>query len=266
MIDTQQFKHLLQKKKPDTAIILGSGLSTIADNLKDSLTIKYSEIKGFPTSTVTGHKGQMVIGTIGKHEVLCMQGRFHLYEGYHPSVIKDVIGSLKSVGITKLILTNAAGSLNSKFAPGQIMLIYDHINLSGCNPLIGPNDDKLGPRFVDMTNAYNSSMNKKIRSIAKKLNITLCEGTYLMVTGPNFETPAEIRAFRTLGADAVGMSTVPEVISAAYYGLKTIALSVITNFGAGMQIEKLSHEQTLTNASKGIKDLTNLLQSYFEEK
>ena len=266
MIDTKQFKKLLQNRKPDIAIILGSGLGAIADDIKNPIIIKYSEIKGFPTSTVAGHKGQMIIGKIGQHEVLCMQGRFHLYEGYHPSVIKNVIGSLKSIGITQLILTNAAGSLNSKITPGQIMLISDHINFSGCNPLIGPNDDSIGPRFVDMTNAYDRNMCKKIKSVATKLKISLHKGTYLMVTGPNFETPSEIKAFRILGADAVGMSTVPEVISAAYYGLNTIALSVITNFGAGMQNEKLSHEQTLMNASKGAKDLTNLLQAYLAEK
>lgn len=265
MIDLKQFKRLLQNRKPDTAIILGSGLGAIADNIKNPLIIRYSDIKGFPISTVAGHKGQMILGTIGKHQVLCMQGRFHLYEGYHPSVIKEVIGSLKSIGITKLIITNAAGAINPEFTPGKIMLISDHINFSGCSPLITSDSNNAEPNFVDMTAAYDKNMSKKIKSLATKLKISLCEGTYLMVIGPNFETPAEIKAFRILGADAVGMSTVPEVISAAYYGIKTMALSVITNFGAGMQNKKLSHEQTLANAAKGINNLTDLLQAYFTE-
>lgn len=266
MINTDQLKQLLQNRHPDTAIILGSGLGAIADSIQDQLIIKYSDIEGFPTSTVTGHKGQMIIGKINKQEVLCMQGRFHLYEGYQPSVIKDVIGALKVAGITKLIITNAAGSLNFDIAPGKIMLITDHINLSGRNPLIGPNDENIGPRFVDMTEAYDHKLTQRFKELARQLKISLHTGTYLMVTGPNFETPAEIKAFRTLGADAVGMSTVPEVISAAYYGIKTVALSVITNFGAGMQNEKLSHEQTLTTAAQGLEDLTCLIKAYFTEQ
>ena len=266
MINIRQFKKLLLNRRPHCAIILGSGLGAVADSIKNPLVIKYSDIQGFPTSTVAGHKGQMVIGTLGKHEVLCMQGRFHLYEGYHPSIIKDVISSLKQVGIKQLIITNAAGSLNPKILPGEIMFITDHINFSGLNPLIGENDEKVGPRFVDMTSAYDAEMRKCFKSVATKLKIKTLQGTYIFVTGPNFETPAEIKAFRILGADAVGMSTVPEVISASYCGIKTVAMSVITNFGAGMQKQKLSHEQTLACATKGATNLTKLITAYFTEK
>ena len=266
MINIKQFKKLLSNRRPKYAIILGSGLGAVADGIKNPLVIKYSDIEGFPTSTVPGHKGQMVIGKIGETEVLCMQGRFHMYEGYHPSIIKEMVVSLKQIGIRQLIITNAAGSLNPDFHPGEIMFISDHINFSGLNPLIGPNDESIGPRFVDMTSAYDAKLRSRFKSVAEKLKLKTHEGTYLMVTGPSFETPAEIRAFRTLGADAVGMSTVPEVISAAYCGLKTVAMSVITNFGAGMQKEKLSHEQTLSCAALGASSLTRLIKSFFTEK
>ena len=265
MINIKNFKELLQDCHPHSAIILGSGLGAVADSIKNPLIIKYSDIEGFPTSTVPGHKGQMVIGTMGKHEVLCMQGRFHLYEGYQPIIIRDMIGSLKQIGIERLVITNAAGSLNPDFHPGEIMLISDLINFSGLNPLVGPNDNELGPRFVDMSSANDLEIRNQFKQIAQKLKITVHEGTYLMVTGPNFETPAEIKAFRVLGADAVGMSTIPEIIAAAYCGIRTVAMSVITNFGAGMQKEKLSHEQTLECAAKGAASLTKLIKAYFSE-
>lgn len=266
MINLNQLQNLMQNRKPETAIILGSGLGGIADNLQNKLIIKYEEIEGFPKSTVAGHNGQFVIGRIEDKEVLCMQGRFHLYEGHNPKVIAEVIQALKHIGIKELIVTNAAGSLNPDFHPGEIMLITDHINFSGCNPLLGANDDKIGPRFFDMSNAYDKDLQKKARNIAQKNNIKLNEGTYLMVLGPNFETAAEIRAFRILGADAVGMSTVPEVLAAVHCGIKILAISALTNFGTGIQTTPLSHEETLSGAAKASGCLTDLIINYIKEK
>ncbi|MBR5483002.1 MAG: purine-nucleoside phosphorylase [Alphaproteobacteria bacterium] len=266
MINLNQLQNLMQNRKPETAIILGSGLGGIADNLQNKLIIKYEEIEGFPKSTVAGHNGQFVIGRIEDKEVLCMQGRFHLYEGHNPKVIAEVIQALKYIGIKELIVTNAAGSLNPDFHPGEIMLITDHINFSGCNPLLGANDDKIGPRFFDMSNAYDKDLQKKARNIAQKNNIKLNEGTYLMVLGPNFETAAEIRAFRILGADAVGMSTVPEVLAAVHCGIKILAISALTNFGTGIQTTPLSHEETLSGAAKASGCLTDLIINYIKEK
>ena len=195
-----------------------------------------------------------------------MQGRFHLYEGHNPRVIAEVIQALKHIGIKELIITNAAGSLNPDFYPGEIMLITDHINFSGCNPLLGANNDQIGPRFFDMSNAYDKDLQEKARSIAKRSNIKLHEGTYLMVLGPNFETAAEIRAFRILGADAVGMSTVPEVLAAVHCGIKVLAISALTNFGTGIQATPLSHEETLSGAAKASGSLTDLIINYIREK
>ena len=266
MINLNQLQNLMQNRKPETAIILGSGLGGIADNLQNKLIIKYEEIEGFPKSTVAGHNGQFVIGQIKDKEVLCMQGRFHLYEGHNPKVIAEVIQALKYIGIKELIVTNAAGSLNPDFHPGEIMLITDHINFSGCNPLLGANEDKIGPRFFDMSNAYDKDLQKKARNIAQKNNIKLNEGTYLMVLGPNFETAAEIRAFRILGTDAVGMSTVPEVLAAVHCGIKILAISALTNFGTGIQTTPLSHEETLSGAAKASGCLTDLIINYIKEK
>ena len=265
MIDHTQIKALIGNRSPEIAIILGSGLGEIADNIKNPLIIEYEDIKGFPTSTVAGHKGKLIVGSIEDKEVLCMQGRFHLYEGYSPSIISQVMKAFKLIGIKKIFITNAAGSLNKDFSPGSLMLITDHINFSGQNPLTGPNDNNLGPRFPDMSNAYDTDLRNQIKDIAIKNNIKLYEGIYLMVLGPNFETPAEIRAFRILGADAVGMSTVPEVIAAVHAGIKVTAVSTITNFGAGIQNHALSHEETIEGAAKGAKDLAKLISNYIKE-
>jgi len=265
MINCNQLKKLLENRQPQTAIILGSGLGGVADAVKNPLTIAYKDIDGFPQSTVAGHSGQFVIGTIAGKEVLCMQGRFHLYEGHQPQVIAQVIRCLKEIGIRELIITNAAGSLNSKIAPGSLMLINDHINFSGRNPLVGANDDNIGPRFPAMGNAYDSELRAKMATVAKRLGIDLPQGVYLMVLGPNFETAAEIRAFRILGADAVGMSTVPEVIAAVHAGIKVVAVSAITNYGTGMQTKPLSHEETLANAQLAAENLTRLIIAYLKE-
>lgn len=266
MIDVAQLQNRLAGRRPKTAIILGSGLGQVAEAIENPLTVPYAEINGFPQSTVSGHKGCLIVGTVAGREVLCMQGRFHLYEGHNPRVIAEVIHCLKALGVEELLVTNAAGSLNPQIAPGELMLITDHINFSGRNPLVGPNDEAEGPRFPDMSNAYDCRLQEKMSAVAQKLQIKLWRGVYLMVLGPNFETAAEIRAFRVLGADAVGMSTVPEVIAAVHAGLKVAAVSAITNFGTGMQTEKLSHEETLANAGKASGNLTKLIIEYLREK
>ena len=265
MINTEQFKRLLADKRPQTAVILGPGLGSVADAVEDPLTIDYAAIEGFPRTTVAGHSGKMIVGRLGQSEVLCLQGRFHLYEGHRPQVIAEVVNALKAVGVNRLIVTNAAGSLNPEFTPGSLMLIKDHINFSGQNPLVGANDESTGPRFPDMSNAYDRDMRRQAKELAAKLGINLPEGVYLMVLGPNFETAAEIRAFRTLGADAVGMSTVPEVIAAVHADIKVLAVSAVTNFGTGLQETPLSHEETIAGAARASSALTALITNYIKE-
>ncbi len=255
----------IQNLHPDTGLILGSGLGDVADSIKDQIVIPYAEIPNFPRSTVAGHKGMMVIGKIHNHTVVCLQGRFHLYEGHNPQVINTAIEVLKVLGIKQLIVTNAAGSLNIDFEPGSIMMISDHINFSSRSPLVGPNEEQFGPRFPSMLKAYSPRLRNKMRHIAALLDITLHEGVYAMVLGPNFETPAEIRAFKILGGDAVGMSTVPEVICAARCKIEVIGLSVITNYGSGMTLDSLSHEETLIQSQKASADLTRLILEFLKD-
>lgn len=265
MIETyvEKLKQELSGKKPETLLILGSGLGTLADEINNKIIIEYEKV-GFPKSSVLGHAGQLVVGTLGNTEVICMQGRFHLYEGHNPELIKNVMCAFKEIGVKNLIVTNAAGSLNVDMPAGSLMLINDHINFSGQNPLLGRNDEKYGPRFVDLSTAYDVNLRKKIQEIATRLDIKLFEGVYLMVLGPNFETAAEIRAFKVLGADAVGMSTVPEVLSAIYAGMKVLGVSVITNLGTGLKASSQSHDETLQEAQKATQKLATLLKTYME--
>lgn len=258
-------KNKIQNIEPDTGIILGSGLGSIANEIKNPITIPYSEIPHFPQSTVVGHKGMLIIGQLQQHNVICMQGRFHLYEGHPPQIINTIIQAFKSLGIKQLIVTNAAGSLNLDYAPGSIMMINDHINFSGCNPLIGANNEKYGPRFPSMMNAYTPKLRTKMHQIANQLQIPLHEGVYMMVLGPNFETPAEIKAFKILGADAVGMSTVPEVICATRCGIDVLGLSIITNYGSGMTSQQLSHEETLLQGQQASNNLSKLIKTFLED-
>jgi xanthosine phosphorylase len=266
MIDTyvQNLKLFLENKTPETLIILGSGLGSLASELTDVRQISYLNL-GFPASTVAGHAGILFSGKLSGKEVLCMQGRFHLYEGHRPQIIKEIMCAFSRIGIKNLIVTNAAGSLKRDMPAGSLMMISDHINFSGQNPLIGPNNDSDGPRFVDMSNAYDANRRQKIRSLAKKNGILLYEGVYLMVLGPNFETAAEIRAFQALGADAVGMSTVPEVLAAVYAGLSVVGFSVITNLGTGLQTQAQSHTETLEQAAEASKNLARLVMLYLKE-
>lgn len=267
MIETykEKLNQFLDGRQPKTLLILGSGLGSLADELTEKKVINYGEL-GFPCSTVSGHAGKLSAGKLGGQEVVCMQGRFHLYEGYHAELVKNIICAFASIGVQELIVTNAAGSLRSDMLPGSIMLIKDHINLSGQNPLVGFNDEKYGPRFPDMSNVYDSTRREKLCQLAASVDIKLCQGVYLMVLGPNFETAAEIRAFQILGADAVGMSTVPEVIAGVYAGLKIIGLSAITNLGTGLQKNAQNHVETLETASSTSKQIARLLKLYMEEK
>lgn len=260
-----QIRARLGGRHPRLAIILGSGLGALADRIENAVIIPYREIDGFPQSTVSGHKGALICGMLAGKEVLCLQGRFHLYEGHHPSVINRVIKILAALGITGLIVTNAAGSCRPDMGAGSLMLINDHINFSGSNPLTGPNDEALGPRFPDMSDAYTADWRSRIHRLANRNGLTLFDGTYLMVAGPNFETAAEIRAFQTLGADAVGMSTVPEVICAVHSGMKVLGLSVITNLGTGLKSGVQSHAETLAQAEKASADLIRLVTDFVKE-
>jgi purine-nucleoside phosphorylase len=266
MIDniTKQIKNKIGNFTPKTTIILGSGLGKLADDVKNPIIINYNEIEDFPQSTVKGHKGRFIIGYLENEPVIIMQGRIHLYEGHSPEKINIIIRVLKKLGVKNLFLTNAAGSLNTNIPQGSLMLIKDHINFSGINPLIGPNDDDFGPRFPDMSDAYNKEKREKIKEIASDENIPLKEGVYLMVTGPNYETAAEIKTFKFMGADAVGMSTVPETISAIHSGMKVNAISVITNMATGIANKKHDHEDVLKQGEIATTNLTKLLKAYYK--
>jgi xanthosine phosphorylase len=244
---------------PRVGIVLGSGLSAVADAVEDPVVVGYEELPGFPRPTVEGHAGRAVIGSIRGVPVAVLQGRAHLYEGGNPEAIRAPIRALRAAGAEMLVLTNAAGSLHPEVGPGSLMAITDHINLTGLNLLMGPNDDAVGPRFPSLRDAYDPALLDDLRDSARELDIDLAEGVYLAVTGPSFETPAEIRAFQRLGADAVGMSTVQETIVARHCGLRVAAVSVITNLAEGMTDEPLSHEQTLRTAKAGAEDLARLL-------
>ncbi len=230
---------------PRVALVLGSGLGALADELKEAIAIPYAEIPGFPLSTAPGHAGRLVAGSLEGRRVLVMQGRFHCYEGYPASRIAFPIRVFRKLGVERLFLTNAAGGANPGFSPGDLMLITDHVNLTGQNPCIGENDPLIGPRFFDMSHAYDPELRAAARRAAAELGMGLREGVYAWFSGPSFETPAEVRMARTLGADAVGMSTVPEAIAAAHCGLRVLGVSCITNLAAGMSDRPITSEEVL---------------------
>ena len=232
-------------QRPTLCIVLGSGLNDYANSIENAQTIDYKDIEGFPESTVTGHAGRLVFGQKHGVDVVCMQGRFHCYEGYTPAETVIPLRALIRLGISKLLLTNAAGGINTAFHAGDIMLIRDHISFTFLNPLEGKNLDDFGPRFPDMSYAYDVSLNNALTQAAQENGIALQQGVYAMMKGPSFETPAEIKALRLLGADAVGMSTVPEIIAAAHAGVHSAALSCITNMAAGILDQPLTHEEVL---------------------
>jgi xanthosine phosphorylase len=250
--------------QPRLGIVLGSGLGAITDSLDDRQAVPYGELEGFPPPGVAGHQGQVVLGRLAGLPVACLAGRKHVYEG-DPTAMRVPVRTLKALGAEAILITNAAGSLRPEVGPGRLMAIADHINLLGVNPLTGPNDDAIGPRFPSMRDAYDPALRARLQDAARALGIDLPEGVYLATAGPSFETPAEIRAFRTLGADAVGMSTVPEAILARHAGLKVAAVSAITNLAEGMGGEELSHEQTLRNAEVAARDLTRLITRFAED-
>lgn len=235
---------------PDLALVLGSGLGGLAGQIEQPAVIPYRDVPGFPLSTAPGHAGQFVAGVLGGKKVLCMQGRFHYYEGHDMSAIALPVRVFKALGCRALILTNAAGGVNWDFNVGDFMLITDHINFMGANPLRGENEEAIGPRFCDMSRVYDAGLQEIARQVAAGQGLNLQEGVYLGYMGPSYETPAEIRAFRTLGADAVGMSTVPEAIAAAHCDLPVLAMSLITNMAAGMTGKRLSGEEVIEIANQ----------------
>lgn len=235
---------------PEIGLILGSGLGVLGEEVEDKIIINYSDIPNFPISTVEGHKSRFIFGTLNGKKVAVMQGRFHFYEGYRMQEVVFPVWVMKSLGISKLIVTNAAGGVNTSFVPGDLMLIKDHINFAGTNPLMGPNIEEFGPRFPDMSNAYHRDLVAIAKTCAKENGIEVQEGSYMMFTGPNYETPAEIRMSRILGGDAVGMSTVPEVMTANHCGIKVLGISCITNMAAGILDQPLNHQEVMDTAEK----------------
>jgi xanthosine phosphorylase len=250
---------------PRVGVILGSGLGRFADSIEDPIALPYAELPGFPATTVAGHGGRLVLGRVAGVPLACLQGRVHLYEGLPMSAVNGPIRALKALGCSALVVTNAAGSLRADLGPGALVVIEDHINLLGSNPLIGPNDDALGPRFLELSQAYDRAWRQMLEAAAARCRIPLRAGVYMATLGPVFETPAEIRAFRALGADLVGMSTVPEVISARHAGMKVLGLSVVTNLAAGLAAEPHSHFQTLAVAEAAAASVERLLRGLFEE-
>jgi len=236
--------------RPRIGLILGSGLGAFADSLADATRVPYSQIPSFPRSTAIGHAGQMVIGKAEAIPVAGMQGRVHLYEGYSAEEAAFPIRVFGRMGVRAVILTNAAGGINLKYQQGALVLIKDHINLQGDNPLVGPNDDRFGVRFPDMTHAYTRAYAKAAQEEAAKLGLSLGDGVYAALLGPSYETPAEIRYLRTIGADLVGMSTVAEVIVARHMGIKVLAMSCVTNMAAGILDQALSHQEVMETGEK----------------
>src|SRR5260221_603670 len=257
--------ELAGARMPRRAIVLGSGLGGVADAIAEPVALPYASLPGFPTSTVAGHANRLVLGQLGGLPVACLQGRAHFYEGAGFAAMAVPIRALRRAGVETLLITNAAGSLRPEIAPGRLMLIEDHINLQPRNPLTGPNDPPIGPRFPPLRDAYDPALRDRIKAAAQRLAIDLAAGVYLACAGPSFETPAEIRAFRILGADAVGMSTVPEAILARHCGLAVAAISVITNLAEGLGPEKLSHGETLAVAERAAGDLARLIAGFCAE-
>jgi len=251
--------------RPKIGLVLGSGLGAFADELTDAARSPYMQIPSFPRSTAVGHAGQMVIGKCGNIPVAAMQGRVHLYEGYSAQEVTFPTRVLGRMGIRALILTNAAGGINLQYKQGALVLISDHINLQGHNPLTGANDERFGPRFPDMTQAYWKPYRKLAFAAARKAGKEVTEGVYAAVLGPSYETPAEIRYLRTIGADLVGMSTVPEVIAARHMGIKVLAISCVTNMAAGILDQPLNHEEVLETGRRVQGDFVALLRAVLPE-
>jgi len=248
-----------QGRAPRVAIVLGSGLGGVADAISDPVEIPYEEVPHFPTSTVPGHAGKLVIGSCGGTEVVAMKGRFHFYEGYPMDEVTLPIRTFALMGIRSLVLTNAAGGAAPGLSAGDLLLITDHINMMGHNPLLGPNDDRFGPRFPDMTTVYTPAYREAAREVASGMGLELAEGVYLALSGPTYETPAEVRMLRGLGADALGMSTVPEAIVARHCGMKIVAFSCITNVAAGLVEQEINHDEVMEVGKRAGEQLSQLI-------
>ncbi|HWW61646.1 MAG TPA: purine-nucleoside phosphorylase [Thermoanaerobaculia bacterium] len=262
--DAVSFIRTKSKIQPEIGVILGSGLGDVVDAIEIETAIPYGEIPGARASTVLGHQGRLILGHAGKVPVAVMQGRVHFYEGYEMHEVMFLARVLGRLGIKKLVVTNAAGGVNTSYVAGDLMLISDHINFSGVNPLRGPNVEELGLRFPDMTDAYSEELRVIARDVAQSIGVDVKEGVYLFLSGPTYETPAEIRAFRTLGADAVGMSTVPEVIAASHMQIPVVGISCITNMAAGILKQKLTHQEVMDTTARVQKQFTALVLGIVE--
>jgi len=258
-------KDKTQGFTPDFGIILGTGLGGLVNEIESQYIISYDEIPNFPVSTVKGHQGKLIFGMLSGRKVVALQGRFHFYEGYNMQEVTFPVRVFKALGISTLIVSNASGGLNPSFSVGDVMFIEDHINLMGTNPLIGPNDEELGPRFPDMSEPYDKKLRIKAQAIAEGLGISYQTGVYAAVTGPTFETPAEYRYVRIIGGDAVGMSTVPEVIVARQAGLPCLAFSVISDLGVDGKIVEISHDDVIDSASIAEPKMTNIIKKFIAE-
>jgi len=246
--------------KPTVGLILGSGLGILAEEIKNPTKIKYEDIPNFPVSTVEGHAGQFVVGELEGKQVIAMQGRFHYYEGYTQQEITFPVRVMQAIGVENIVVTNAAGGVNTSFVAGDLMLITDHLNMSGDNPLYGKNIDELGPRFPDMSEVYNKALNAKVKDFAKGIGLDLKEGVYVYNSGPAYETPAEVKMARILGGDAVGMSTVPEAMVANHMGMTITGISCITNMAAGVLDQPLHHGEVVETAERVRKDFIGLVK------
>jgi len=245
---------------PEVAIVLGSGLGDFAGTLTDAVSMPYADLPHWPQSNVIGHEGRLVIGTVRGRTVAALSGRCHLYEGHDLGTVTFGVRALRLRGVANLILTNAAGGINTSFSQGALMVIDDHINLTGHNPLVGPNDDRFGPRFPDMTQVYSSRLRHIADAAGQHLRMTLPHGVYVALLGPSYETPAEIRYLRTIGADAVGMSTVPEAIAARHMGMDVLGISCITNMAAGVLPQPLDHNEVMATAKRVRGQFIGLLE------
>lgn len=261
----QVIHHYAPSFNAKVAMILGSGLSPVADEIRNAITIPYQSIPGLQVGRVSGHPSLLVLGQMNGVPVICLKGRLHLYEGANYETLRLLIHIVKHLGCENLIVTGASGSLRPDVGPGELMAISDHINFQPGNPLVGPNDESIGPRFVSLEDAYDSALRAVLIRVGAQLNFNIKEGVYLSTLGPVFETPAEIRAFRTLGADAIGMSVVPEVILARHCGMRVIGIAAISNHAVGMSKEKVTHEVTLHASNQLSRSLAKLIPAYVKE-
>ncbi|MCF6137654.1 purine-nucleoside phosphorylase [Pseudalkalibacillus berkeleyi] len=257
--------HQKSAQQPTIGLILGSGLGDFADEINHATYIDYTEIPHFPVSTVEGHAGKLVIGELSGKTVVAMQGRFHFYEGYTMQEVTFPVRVMKGLGVEQIIVTNACGGMNPDFQAGDLMIIEDHLNMTGANPLIGPNDKELGPRFPDMSTAYTPELIELVKSVGKEQGISLQQGVYASISGPTYMTRAELKMLRTVGADTVGMSTVPEVIVARHMDMKTIGISCITDMAIAEELEPLTHEQVVEVANRTKPTFKQLLRSVIEK-